>query len=53
MEGVLSDPFALTLPSFSPALPSALRAHLDAAGGPGCAENHHALARQPRPNSKT
>lgn len=44
-KAFLSDPFAPTLPSFSPALPGALRAHLDAAVGPGCAENHHALAR--------
>jgi hypothetical protein len=44
-KAFLSDPFAPTLPSFSPALPDFLRAHLDAAVGPGCAENHHALAR--------
>jgi endonuclease YncB( thermonuclease family) len=44
-KAFLSDPFAPTLPAFSPALPGALRAHLDAAVGPGCAENHHALAR--------
>jgi endonuclease YncB( thermonuclease family) len=46
-KAFLDDPFAAapTLPSFSPALPAALRAHLDKCVGPGCADNHFAHAK--------
>jgi hypothetical protein len=45
VEGVLNDPFDPALPPFSPPLPAALQAHLEAAVGEGCAANHFSHAK--------